>query len=295
MSKKGSTKPTKRAKSRVSKKSKRNRKKEQRKLPVQTYKKGAFKLPEQISTDKSLSPKTPQVAMTLFGHLNKSGYCCLSQDELARLSVVCVTTVRKALRQLEKAGYISAEETSPYFNKTLGRYVRGGHIYRCYIPTTGFIFVPRRILGHVQFGKVQGASVKVYLYIIYRQNGGRAWPSLSMIARDTGLSRKSVCESKKVLSESGLIHFQHCMKKNKAYSCNSYFKLQEAEINAIIPAEKLPSTAVSLLKTFSETRWRAFHSTFFVIYLFFLSSAQYFRQHARSARQGGGVIFALLC
>ena len=257
-------------------------------------KQGSIKLSEKIATDKSLSKKTPQVALVLFNHLDKSGQCHMTQVVLAENAGVCVNTVRKAVRELEKAGYISIDKTTRYSEKH-NRVVRGPNVYHCYIPAFGFMFIPRRVLEHIQKGKVQGASVKVYLYICYRQNNGRAWPSLSKIAKETGLCRKTVCEAKKVLTESGLIHFLYCIKKNKAYSCNSYFLLQETEVNTALPERGLPGMDASSTDNGFRGPYTPQYEHVFVLFLLYLSISKRAGQHAHRTRQGGGVIYAQLC
>jgi len=43
------------------------------------------------------------------------------------------------------------------------------------------------------------------------------------------ISKKTLCEAKKLLIASGLIYMQFCIKKNGAFSCNSYFLIQNPE------------------------------------------------------------------
>jgi DNA-binding transcriptional regulator YhcF (GntR family) len=281
----------------------------------QKAKKGFIKLSEKIATDKSLSPKTPQVAIALFSHLNQLKVCCKTQAQLAHIAKVSIKTVGNALKELELAGYITSEKTS-FFHKKRNQWLNGIKVYHCHVPVVGFIFVPRRILGKIQRGKFEGTKVMVYLYLCYRMNNGRAYPSLSMIEKDTGVSVKTICEAKKLMEEEGLIYVQHCIKENNSYSHNSYFPLQEVKLD--VAQGKIPVSCVDISPT-----GNSFHGApscvsvpcrsiqvvqidicrreqtqclvlAFSLPVYFLSISKLEGQHSMRTRHGGTVIFTEL-
>ena len=166
----------------------------------------AYRLPEQLVEDTKLTPYAKQLALILFSLADQStGEVCNNQRRLAVLSGMSLSTVSRRLRELEEAGYITAKKERAHFVCSLG---------------------------------IHGALVSVFLYVYRmmrleelrrqsRKKEPRAYPSFSMIAEKTGHRDSTVRAALKVLEAVGLLYIERCLKRNGAYSCNSYRLLHD--------------------------------------------------------------------
>lgn len=256
-----------------------------------------FKLPECIPANRDLSSSAEQVAFALYGHVKvvgNMGICCKSYRELADLANVCPRTVFTVVDELIESSGIKVETTT-YYNDKAKRNYNGKLVYFCPIPEKGFLMVQRRLLKLLRNKRIKGATFSLLLHICYRRNRGRAYPSLRKMERETGISKKTLCEAKKLLIASGLIYLQFCIKKNGAYSCSSYFLLQEAD-DSPVQAEII-AVCLDMVKWIeSADRPKIRHGDFVFSLLWpCLSISQIAGQHAKRTRHGCGVIFAMRC
>jgi len=79
-----------------------------------------FKLPNQLTTDASLSFSARRLGAVLYSRRNAFGFCQKSLATLASLSKLSVTTARKVISELSDAGYIDTYR----YNERLGRMVK---------------------------------------------------------------------------------------------------------------------------------------------------------------------------
>ena len=126
----------------------------------------SFKVPNRLIPDGSLSFSARRMGTVLFRRRNHPGACRRSQASQAKLAGCSVTTARKALLELEDAGYITRSQNHRY-NKTLGRLVYQ-YTYPCEVWFYGgFTQVPWNLAG----------------------NKSRAFPSLNLICKDFGIGK----------------------------------------------------------------------------------------------------------
>ncbi len=90
----------------------------------------AFKLPNELILDASLSFSARRLGAVLHSCRNPFGCCRKSLDTLAALVGMSVTTARKAISELSDAGYIAHINTYRY-NERLGRMVYAVGVYQC--------------------------------------------------------------------------------------------------------------------------------------------------------------------
>lgn len=260
-----------------------------------------FKLPECIAANKELSSSAEQVAFALYGHVKikgNMGICCKSYRELAGLSNLCPRTVFTVVDELVESSGIRVDKTTYYNDKAKCNF-NGKLVYFCPIPEKGFLMIQRRLLKLLRNKRIKGAAFSLLLHICYRRNRGKAYPSLRKMERETGISKKTLCEAKKLLIASSLIYIQFCIKKNGAYSCNSYFLLQEADDAPVQPE----LTVVCLVCVVVPGRSRTASSTSILhhghsvspLLFLCLSISQIAGQYAMRTRHGCGVIFAMRC
>lgn len=197
----------------------------------------AYRLPEKLVEDTTLSPYAKQLALLLFGLAEqRTGEIRVSQRRLAALSRMALATVSRRLRELEDAGYLVVKKQRAHYDRSGKRFVRKTDVYICIIPQNDYLLVPCRLWRRIFRAGVHGAQVSVFLYI-YRlmrleelrrrsaKRERRAYPSFSMLTANTGHADSTVRAALKALTEIGLLHTQRCRKRCGAYTCNSYFLL----------------------------------------------------------------------
>ena len=185
----------------------------------------SFKVPNRLIMDFSLSFSARRMGAVLFSRRNHLGACRRSQASLAKLAGCSVTTARKALQELEDAGYITRSQNHRY-NETLGRLVYDQYTYHCDLRFHGgFTLVPWNLFGH----PLKSSAFVLCLYL-YLQAGNkyRAFPSLNLICKDLGIGKATVCRALRELRDIGRIYSEFCIKMNHAYSRNSYYLIRNA-------------------------------------------------------------------
>lgn len=133
-----------------------------------------------------------------------------------------MTTVRKALEELEDAKYITRTKNCRFiYAKGLIGYDQ--YTYHCVLGVQqDFTFIPWDLFGPC----LKSCAFVLCLYL-YQQAGNttRAFPSLKRMCREIGMSIATVCRALDMLESIGRIYAQFCIKTNKAFSNNSYFFL----------------------------------------------------------------------
>ncbi len=203
-----------------------------------------FRIPNQLIVDATLSFSARRLGVVLYSRRNPLGCCRKSLAELAGLSGLSVTTIRKAIEELASAEYIVHIRTHRY-NEQLGRMVYDKNVYHCLLPTIeNFTMVPWRIFDAPM---TCGAFVAA-LYLYYRAgNNSRCFPSLSAICQGIGASMATVCRARKILDTVRLFCVLQCKKLNRAFSSNSYHILQQAAVDVSIPSSSAPRPSPQLI------------------------------------------------
>ena len=190
---------------------------------MKTYNK--FKMPNAIITNHAINYSTKRVAAVLFCHSTRTGMYRKSLAGLAELSRLSIPTVRKALADLERAGYINRKKCYVY-DDVLKRSIYTQTEYSCQITYQGsFTFIPRSLLTK----ELTPATFAVSLFL-YQQMGNdhRAWPSIAKIGSMLDMGIASVCRALATIRNVGIFFVQHCKKVNCSFSHNSYFLLHVA-------------------------------------------------------------------
>ena len=186
----------------------------------------SFKVPNCLIKDFSLSFSARRMGAVLFSRRNHLGACRRSQASLASWPGCSVTTARKALLELEDAGYITRSQNHRY-NEMLGRFVYDQYTYHCEVWFHGgFTLVPWNLFGHPL--KSSAFVLCLYLYL-QAGNTTRAFPSLNLICKDLGIGKATVCRAlREELRDFSRIYSEFCIKVNHVYSYNSYYLIRNA-------------------------------------------------------------------
>lgn len=187
-----------------------------------TNRKTTFKIPNRLILDGTLSYSARRMGAVLYSRRNPLGSCRKSLATLAGLVVCSISTVRKALEELETAGYIERRKHYKY-NEAKGRMVYDQYTYHCNLSFHGgFTLIPRDLFCHPL--KSSGFTVALYLYY-QAGNRRRAFPSLRRMCRDLWMGAATVCRALRQLDAAGLVYVEACVKSNHAFANNSYFIL----------------------------------------------------------------------
>lgn len=179
----------------------------------------AFKLPNELILDASLSFSARRLGVVLYSRRNPFGGCRKSLATLAALAGMSVTTAQKAISELSDAGYIAHINTYRY-DERFGRMVYAVGVYQCLLPVSkGFTLIPWSIFDTPMKSSV--FVVALYLYI-QAWNSTHSHPSLRAICRDIGAGITTVCRAVKALDFVRLFLAMRCQKKNRSFSSNSY-------------------------------------------------------------------------
>lgn len=187
------------------------------------------KIPNDLIQNAALSFNARRMGAVLYSRRNALGACKKSLVTLASSAQCSVATARKALEELESAGYIRKERTYTY-NDRLGRMVYGETIYHCDLSfRTGYTLLSRDL-----FQKDLSASAFCVAMYLRQQagNGSRAFPSLSRICAIVGISMATVCKAIRLLGSLSVLLTQHCLKINHSFSNNSYFLLRPSQLGS---------------------------------------------------------------
>lgn len=188
----------------------------------------AFKVPNNFILDSNLTYSAKRVGCVLYSRCNCLGACRMSIKQLAELAQCSSTTALKAVQDLEHFGYITRDKILAYSAE------KGKVVYQkskfTVSPGGRFTFIPRNIFCFA----MKNSSFTIYLFLrLCAGNYTRAFPSLNRICNDLYASKSTVCEALKELSEVGLICAKNCRKRNRAYSSNSYYFVQNVAPKAL--------------------------------------------------------------
>ncbi len=206
------------------------------------HRKPSFKVPNRLIRDGALSFSARRVGAVLYSRRNRLGACKRSLAYLARQARCSVTTVRKALEELEDATYITRTKNRRFIHSK-GLIGYDQYTYHCVLGVQkDFTFIPWDLFGPC----LESCAFVLCLYL-YQQAGNtaRAFPSLKRMCREIGISIATVCRALDLLEGVGRIYAQFCIKTNKVFSNNAYFFL--------ITCSVAPETSVLRLCLFLPT------------------------------------------
>jgi Transcriptional regulators len=197
---------------------------------------GKFKMPNAAITDNSFSYSAKRVAAVLFCHCNRLGAYRKSLDGLSDLCQLSVPTVRKAVAELEAAGFISRRKCYVH-DDVQNRPIYAQTEYCCNLSYRGgYTLIPRSLLSK----ELTPAAFTVSLFIFHQMgNLGRAFPSITYIGSALAMSRSTVCRALAAVKSAYLFLVQLCRKRDKSFANNSYFVLNgSACAAAAAPVER---------------------------------------------------------
>lgn len=193
----------------------------------------SFKVPNRLILDTSLSFSARRMGAVLYSRRNRLGACTRSLANLAMLAHCSIPTARKALAELEEAGFVSRTRNYKY-DEELGRLVYAQNTYHCDLSFQGgFTLIPWSLFGRC----LKRGAFLVCLYLYY-QTGNRdvAFPSLNYACKMLWMGKSTLCAALRELETAGVVYVRHCVKHNRAFSNNSYFFLRRSEASEAIRA-----------------------------------------------------------
>lgn len=190
--------------------------------------KPTFKMPNSLICNDALSYSARRLGAVLYARRNALGCSRKSLEQLSELSGCAVATVRKGLVELEEAGYVSIQRCYKY-SGALGRLVYARPIYQLDLSFKGgYTQMPRDIFAYG--GSVGNATFVVLMYLHQQAgNGTRAYPSINRVCRALGMGCSSVCRALQAIKELSCWLVRRCVKKNRAFACNSYHVVNVCE------------------------------------------------------------------
>ncbi len=181
-----------------------------------------------------LSASSLMIYTGILSYANRLGYAYVKSETLARLTGLSTKTVLRATAQLEDCGLIAITR----------RHGMGGRrSYNGYTiaPVTGsFTLIPSEIF---RCGLSKSAFC-AYLYL--RKCAGKntkAFPSLSNMAENLGITIKTILSAVAELVSSNLLGKNHCRRKDGSYGHNQYYLKSLAKAIQRIIAPLFPSPA----------------------------------------------------
>ncbi len=180
-----------------------------------------FKLPNSVILDENLYYSSKRVLAAMLAYSSRHGMLRKTTAELAALSQCSPDTVRHALEELERRGYLRKIRTYR-FSPSMRRKIYAANAYklRKKLLEGAYTLIPRRLLRanttHAQF------VVALHLYMSAGRKG-RAFPSLRLIAKRLSMGKATVCRAVQALWRSQTVLRNRCRKGNRAYSCSTYY------------------------------------------------------------------------
>lgn len=136
------------------------------------------------------------------------------------MSACSIPTVRKAVEELEAAGYVARCRNYQY-SEQVGRVGYARTTYVCTVSVAGdYTLVSREVFS---WELTSGAFCVCLCLFQQAGNSGRAFPAIRRIAQLLGMGCATVCRALAVLRNRRLALVLHCKKRNRAFSTNSYF------------------------------------------------------------------------
>lgn len=203
-----------------------------------------FKVPNALICGVQLTLTARIVATVLYAHCTPLGYCHKSLNKLSALSGCSVSTIGRAVKELEEAGWIIVKRTYVW-NIRLGRRVYGPTEYSVKpLPRKGWTCIPRDYLKNT--GMTPAAFViGLYLYMAAGNRERRAFPSISKIAAAVGVAGRTVCRALHQIRRLKEFLVTHCRRFRGDFAANNYHLcrvISVAEESCALPGTKQRTT-----------------------------------------------------
>ena len=190
-----------------------------------------FKVPNRLITDDRLSYSARKLGAVLYSRRNAFGNCSKTLATLSRLSGLSVSTVSKALVELQDTKYITVQRNYRY-HTTMEKLLFDKSTYSCTLSFDGgYTLMPRDIFKHTG---ISNSSFTILMYL-YQQTGNknRAYPSISRMVKALGMAHSTVCCGLQMIRELACILVHRCVKRNHAYASNTYYIVLECDRDTI--------------------------------------------------------------
>jgi len=180
-----------------------------------------FRLPNAIiQNSDNLHPSTISVAQVFYANMGKHRKFTNCLANIAAMSFKCVDTVRQAVEELVKAGYIKKVYNFIY-SDALGKNIYARTTYCILKPVEeDYTFVPYAWLKQDLTPCTMQVLLTCRMFMIKSKT--RSYPSLRKISALIRVSKSTVCNALACIAELGILLIEPCQKENKAYSSNSY-------------------------------------------------------------------------
>lgn len=195
-----------------------------------------FKIPNRFITDASLSFSARRMGAYFCACSNRLGMVRKSLAMLSGLSGLSPATVRSAVAELERAGYLTRQRTYRYDNQRAHMiYDRNLYQINKYQPG-GFTLVPADLLRRKE---LTGGAFLLALYLCGQGAAqGRAFPSIRRIMDAIGGAKSTVCRALQQLRATSVFLVRHCIRHNRTFAANSYFFLRAVDRSPIVRAAR---------------------------------------------------------
>lgn len=174
-----------------------------------------------IITDPQLYPSTKRVFFAMLCHCSRHNTVRKSVAELAALSGCSPATVQQALDQLQERGIIHRIRCfrySGFFSRPV--YAKNAYQIKRSKLAGSYTLIPRSLL---QLNVTHSTFVAaMYIYMTAGREG-RSYASLRTAAKQTYLSKATICRALKALRLAQAFVRYFCVMVNRAHSCNSYY------------------------------------------------------------------------
>lgn len=174
-----------------------------------------------IITDPVLYPSTKRVFFAMLCHCSRHNTVRKSVAELAELAKCSPATVQQSLDQLQERGYIRRIRCfrySRFFSRPV--YAKNAYQIKRSKLTGSYTLIPRSLL---QLDVTHSTFVAaMYIYMTAGREG-RSYASLRTAAKQTYLSKATICRALKALRLAQAFIRYFCIMSNRAHSCNSYY------------------------------------------------------------------------
>ena len=180
-----------------------------------------FKVPNALICGVQLTLTARIVATVLYAHCTPLGYCHKSLNKLSALSGCSVSTIGRAMQELEEAGWITAKRTYVWSIR-LGRRVYGPTEYSVKpLPKKGWTYIPRDYLKNTHITP-SAFVIGLYLYMAASNRERRAFPSISKIAAAVGVAERTVCRALHQIRRLKEFLVTHCRRLRGGFAANNY-------------------------------------------------------------------------
>lgn len=190
-----------------------------------------FSVPNSLILNKSLTKSAKMLGIKMYAHRSLSGSMRKTQEELAKLSGIGISTIRKCMPELEKAGYVNSKRHR-YYDEATQTLRNSATTYELNLMEleTGYTKLPRSLLKRKMTKSV--FCVVAYLFCAAGHER-RAYPSIKKIVEITGTGKSTVCLALQIIKKLPEFKVEAYITPFGDFGENSYYlsKLTQAFID----------------------------------------------------------------